>query len=269
MFLFSTYVMFGVLCPIRLNRSVQAGSETLRIVSINIFSYETNLEECARRVRQLSPDIIAFQEVWMRDHLKILEKSFPAYDFIGTRRDSDIEMYFVDGVFLAVRKGGAYRIAQRFDAQKAAGVVLYSAQRRFAVIAIHGSKAEDWSIRGVRETCKLQRVQAEDLVRLTERLSLPWLVAGDFNAPLSGPALKVLDGHSAFLQTGTGTNLTFPSRLPVIGIDHLIGSRNIEFQNFEKLKLGSDHLGLLSDFKLSQESLSTHLSSSGSRRHSD
>ena len=86
----------------------------------------------------------------------------------------------------------------------------------------------------------------------------PVIIAGDFNAiPRSG-AYQRLAAHLRDAQTGLGTprrQPTFPSRAPLLRLDHVFVSRSIEVLKAEAIRtplarIASDHLPLLVDFRI-------------------
>jgi endonuclease/exonuclease/phosphatase family metal-dependent hydrolase len=86
----------------------------------------------------------------------------------------------------------------------------------------------------------------------------PAVLLGDFNATPSYAAYKALargmrDGRRA-AGVGGGA-LTFPSRLPMLGIDHIFVSRSVEISGVHTpggalVRTASDHLPLVADLRI-------------------
>jgi endonuclease/exonuclease/phosphatase family metal-dependent hydrolase len=86
----------------------------------------------------------------------------------------------------------------------------------------------------------------------------PAILLGDFNATGASVVYRTLTAHLRAARTlarrRTG-NMTFPSQLPVLRIDHLFVSRDIQvkdvFAPLEPMtRLASDHLPLVMDFEV-------------------
>jgi endonuclease/exonuclease/phosphatase (EEP) superfamily protein YafD len=244
---FGTLIILGGLSPLRLHLSKQdAGS--LRIVSLNVQSYGTDLEASMRLLTGLKPDFICIQEIWTRDHLKQVMDQCPDYEFQSHPDEREVENYFVFGTFVAVGRGWQSEMVA--GPGETASVLVKKGGQELAVVSWHGRKTHKYGPLGMLDTANLQRKQAEELNE-TSQGSTHTIIAGDFNAPDSGPAFKVLkDYHSAFHQAGTGFGLTYPAKHPFMRIDHILGSEDIEFSNFRTFDCGSDHLGIVTEFRI-------------------
>jgi endonuclease/exonuclease/phosphatase family metal-dependent hydrolase len=86
----------------------------------------------------------------------------------------------------------------------------------------------------------------------------PMILLGDFNATPRYAAYKMLTGKLRDARRAAGVRggaLTFPSRFPMIRIDHMFISPSIEVRNMHApdgalMKLASDHLPLVADFRV-------------------
>jgi endonuclease/exonuclease/phosphatase family metal-dependent hydrolase len=91
----------------------------------------------------------------------------------------------------------------------------------------------------------------------------PVILLGDFNAVPPGPSYRRLSGRLADAQRAPGiarARPTFPSRLPVLRLDHVFASRSIVVHRVEVLRsklarLASDHLPLVVDFAIAPAAL--------------
>jgi endonuclease/exonuclease/phosphatase family metal-dependent hydrolase len=86
----------------------------------------------------------------------------------------------------------------------------------------------------------------------------PVIVAGDFNAIPRSRVYQRLAAHLRDAQTWLGTSRqrpTYPSRAPLLRLDHIFVSRSIEVLKTETIRtplarIASDHLPLLVDFRV-------------------
>jgi endonuclease/exonuclease/phosphatase family metal-dependent hydrolase len=86
----------------------------------------------------------------------------------------------------------------------------------------------------------------------------PMILLGDFNATPRYAAYKKLAARLRDARRAAGVRggaLTFPSRFPMIRIDHMFISPSIEVRNMHApdgalMKLASDHLPLVADFRV-------------------
>jgi endonuclease/exonuclease/phosphatase family metal-dependent hydrolase len=86
----------------------------------------------------------------------------------------------------------------------------------------------------------------------------PVILAGDFNALLHGRTCRLLAaklGGSESADLLDGNVATFPSRVPVLGIDHVFASPSVELLGAEVIRttlarMASDHLPLTVNFRL-------------------
>lgn len=80
---------------------------------------------------------------------------------------------------------------------------------------------------------------------------IPTVIAGDFNAPGNAHTLRYAKYKNAQRVAGQGMHLTFPAKLPLIGIDHVLGNDHIDFQSCKILDTGiSDHRAMLVEFSM-------------------
>lgn len=86
----------------------------------------------------------------------------------------------------------------------------------------------------------------------------PVIVAGDFNAIPRSPAYRRIAAHLVDAQKRLGTSRhrpTYPSRAPLLRLDHVFVSESIEVLEAEVIRtplarIASDHLPLLVDFRV-------------------
>jgi endonuclease/exonuclease/phosphatase family metal-dependent hydrolase len=107
-----------------------------------------------------------------------------------------------------------------------------------------------------------QRAQAEHLLGGEwlghPKCADPMILLGDFNATPRYAAYKKFAGKLRDARRAAGVRggaLTFPSRFPMIRIDHMFISPSIDVANMHApdgalMKLASDHLPLVADFRV-------------------
>jgi endonuclease/exonuclease/phosphatase (EEP) superfamily protein YafD len=245
----ATILTFAFLCPLRWTLRRQPPEGSIRLVSANIQSWSTDVQETALRLKELEPDILCLQEVWTVDSLDVLRETFPNFEFQGSE-SLEKSNVLLQGNFVGTKlqvKEMSLKIPH-----DTAGMVVAGSEANLLVVSLHGSKAHGYIPSEVSKTVKLQTIQAEELLVLRESFEGPCLIAGDFNAPPSGPALKILRGRfrSAFVESGRGLGATFPAAIPLLRIGHVLGTRNITFSNYQTVNIGSDHRVQVVDISL-------------------
>ncbi len=87
---------------------------------------------------------------------------------------------------------------------------------------------------------------------LAARPELPLVVAGDFNSPPRGSFYRALTDRltDTWREAGWGYPATFPSRWPVVGIDHIFGRGVRATRALVPDSRASDHRPLVADISL-------------------
>lgn len=240
---------FNWLLPLRLNLKESPGP--YRLVTLNIQSQDTNVVQAIVQLRELDPDFICLQEIWQRPELEIATKYLPNYKLLGAATDEYKRKNFNEGTFLAVRED--WSVDQLSLKEESALAKVSRGNNKLVVVSVHAPRSKSFYPAGLKETVQEQTQKGEELMNELANFTAPCLVAGDFNAPEGGPALKLLDNrfHYAFHQAGSGFGLSFPSKFPFVRIDHVLGTSQIKFTDFETRDFGSDHLGIIVDFEVS------------------
>jgi hypothetical protein len=216
-------------------------------VSLNFQTYQSDKEATLQEIKELRPDLLCLQEVWTLEGLELLKASFPQHRFVGNEARIKSGDFFQHGTRVGVRQSLRPR-GVGFPIDTAA-LLFGPRERPFLLLSIHGRKEHQYTPGAVASTLFLQTDQAKQILALKQAHGAQAIVAGDFNAPPSGPALKILRPyfHSAFNEAGRGFGLTFPSKLPAMRIDHVLGTEGVEFQNYYTVDVGSDHLAQVVD----------------------
>jgi endonuclease/exonuclease/phosphatase (EEP) superfamily protein YafD len=98
---------------------------------------------------------------------------------------------------------------------------------------------------------KLQMIRA--IFARVDRIGGPAITMGDFNAPLDARGFSEIRDryHHAFESAGRGLNNTWPTRTPLVAIDHIWLSRDITAQCTRLIKSSaSDHRAIVADVRL-------------------
>lgn len=202
---------------------------TLRLVTYNIrhgrgMDGEVNLERTAAVLRQLSPDIVALQEVdngvarsGGQDQAAVLGQllgmehafgSFMEYQggHYGMAILSRHRIVRVDPVTLP--EGNEPRVALAIEVEAPGGI-------RLMVINVHFDWVADDGFR---------YAQAEHLTGYLDALTIPYLLVGDFNDEPTSRTLALFRARAVEVAKAAGAGLTFPSTEPVKEIDYLFAA---------------------------------------------
>jgi len=139
------------------------------------------------------------------------------------------------------------------NAQMICATIVYHTDT-FEVINIHlasfhlnsvSQNKKSW-FSNFKNTFCLQSKQMDSIILYLEQCRFPVILCGDFNATRLSPAFLRFYAalNSAYLTSGSGTGLTFPSKFPFLKIDHIFVSGNITVSSFKVKKniTFSDHL---------------------------
>jgi len=240
-----------------------AAAPELTLLSYNVHNQPAAAAAVADLVRREHVDIITLQEVR-------IPKREP---FIATL--PDFAFFWADPAMLPDRRSTGVFASMiglrrdRFDdlsnATVATGITGY---RTFAVRAsvrgrpmwivnVHATKPfwlEDGLVVFVTDAPAKARWHQEEAMQLSrwavEHADVAAVFAGDFNAPDYARVMRLEGLHTAFAEVGRGVHVTFPTFLPVWGIDHVLGNRHVQFVGYRTLDPGpSDHLAQLARFR--------------------
>jgi endonuclease/exonuclease/phosphatase family metal-dependent hydrolase len=238
----------------------------LRLVTFNVQRCIRGLEEVAQVIRELSPDVVALQEV---DH--------------GTRRsggaDQAAQLARLTGlahhVFFPARElsgGGEYGLAvlsrhpirstRQFPLPNWRGVEPRTLGQ--AIVEVEGQELSVYVTHlahlGSRE--RLRALQARKIAALMSRDERAKVIMGDLNdSPASAPVQLI--GRplaDAFALSGEGTEGTYPlpgQVLPPLRLDYIFASRELRpRRSFVAQRRASDHLAVVADVDLASQAAS-------------
>ncbi|HEV2131728.1 MAG TPA: endonuclease/exonuclease/phosphatase family protein, partial [Longimicrobiaceae bacterium] len=174
-----------------------AASDTLSVVTLNIWhdqrDWPARLDYMVRELRRLNPDVIALQEVLQHDSLPNQAET------IARRLGYDYYFTSVDPADRPRRYGNAILTRHPVLARNWKALAPLDDYRNAAHlrIAVGGREIDvyDTHLHHTGEGSAIRREQLEDLLGFirSTRGEGPVIVAGDFNAPVEAPEMRLLD----------------------------------------------------------------------------
>lgn len=227
----------AVIVPLYLGGgSADAASDTLTVLSFNIFASNEQFGEVAGYVTEMDPDIVFLHEA-SRPWEVAMEAADLGYEVTRSRSD--------DLIF------GTLVLSRERDTVTSYGFTIGSPR---SVEVVHDGVA----VLGVHplapttaERASLRDAQLDFAAEWSNRQTGPHLVVGDFNAtPWSYPFRRLLaDAELRNSQKGHGISASFPadgSFLTRVPIDHLLHSTDLAVvERILGPRMGSDHYPLL------------------------
>lgn len=104
---------------------------------------------------------------------------------------------------------------------------------------------------GLQRTMAAQEQDFRDTQAAIDDFKGPLILGGDFNNPPAHPFTQALSARmiNAFSTVGRGAGWTFPKRIPLVRIDHLYSTQDIEpARSWVGPTAGSDHRCLFAEF---------------------
>lgn len=225
--------------------SYETEAGQFRVVTANVQSYTADLDAVGSSLAGIQADVLILQEVWTTRHLDVLKKHLPGYKFVqaGEFINND---YLEIGVFVGTR----LPTTGNKTLDHGVSVDLTSPLGPIRVIGLHGPKRHDYALSDLYTTMELQRAQVTEVLTNCDRKLC--IVGGDFNAPPSTPALKILRSRltDSFAVAGHGYGLTFPAATPVWRLDQILHSPELRTVRAWTIWTGADHLGMVADYAL-------------------
>lgn len=266
-------------------------TSAIRIMSYNVQMFQGLKEDAAHRreetvaiIDSVSPDVLCVQEFYTRakglsDMKQLFERKLDLqYSYFIPAAENEYDAYgiaifskypIIDSGILNVNKHE--RIVNRIvyaDINKSG--------KNFRVYNVHlqsiGFDQQDYdyikqgpgaSQADVESTKRIGRrlkraylkrnEQVDILYSHTQTVSIPYVVAGDFNdTPLSYSVNRLSSGMTnAFVEKGEGLGVTYNGAFPNFQIDYILASQEFKVKNFQIVphKL-SDHFPIWSDLQL-------------------
>jgi endonuclease/exonuclease/phosphatase family metal-dependent hydrolase len=240
---------------------------SIRVVTYNVHSCvgldgKISTRRIARVIAQCNPDIVALQELDVRrkrtdgrdqaeEIARVLNMSFHFHPAIRLEEeqygDAILSRFPMRLVHSGLLPGG---VSQLFEPRGALWVELKIGNRLLQVINTH---------LGLLEQERLEQVQAllgEEWLSHPECRE-PIIICGDMNFGPRSRAYRLLAGHVRDVQLvgPRRPSATYPSRWPVVRIDHIFVRGQMEVLRTEPSRTtlarrASDHLPLIADLRL-------------------
>lgn len=221
----------------------EATGPSVKVLLFNVYYYNKRLDEAARIVRDLNPDIVILHEVIprVRPDLDAMADAFPYRVESWLERPADA------------------LILSRFPLEDLAAELLIPKHRRplgAAKLTIGDRTltlfAAHLSLPPLLEGRGSQMAEMKEIAETVNALTGPRLLVGDFNAATWGAVVTHARTFAA-LDVLTGPSGTWPSFLPRdlgIPIDHMLVSQDMTFVSRTLITMaGSDHRAILAEIK--------------------
>lgn len=224
-------------------RPAEAAGPTIKILLFNVYYYNKRLDEAAKIVRELNPDIVVLHEVIprVRPELDEIANAFPHRVESWLERPADA------------------LILSRFPLEDLADQLPAPNHRRplgAAKVTIGDSTlslfAAHLSLPPLLEGRGSQMAEMHEIAETVNGMTGPRLLVGDFNAATWGAVITHARTFAA-LEVLTGPSGSWPTFLPRdlgIPIDHMLASQDLTFVSRKLITIpGSDHRAVLAEIK--------------------
>jgi endonuclease/exonuclease/phosphatase family metal-dependent hydrolase len=212
-------------------RRVPSGRQ-FHLLSYNLFATRWADDDFLSFIRSHHPDVLLLQEVP------------PAF---FKRHEEEFRQ-----LFRHVRYSGELLTAANLDVSESESIPLRGGRtlHRLVVCDARGSfevyNTHLTVVHPLRfyQRLAVQRGQTEEILAYLKQTGRPFVLGGDFNFPIGATCYRAFTSTCREARSAAipGPALTYPSPLPVTGIDHVFGSREVCFMEFrpERVYL-SDH----------------------------
>lgn len=222
-----------------------ANGPSLRLLSVNVHTANTQTDLLIDLVKREQPDVVVLMEInrrWERD-LQPLLADYP-HHLIAPREDNF-------GIALLSRHPLLEKKAEHLGESDVPTIFaqLEVDSQRVRVIATHPLPP----VSG--EFARLRDAQLRELGQRVVQMNEPVILAGDLNVTLWSPVFRDLLRTSSLRDSrqGFGVHATWPTGggLLCIPIDHVLASQTIHVKNMHiGSDIGSDHLPILAELIL-------------------
>jgi endonuclease/exonuclease/phosphatase (EEP) superfamily protein YafD len=224
--------------------TAQSGDTRVKVLLFNVYYYNTRLDEAAKAVRELNPDIVVLLEVipQIRPRLDAFVDQYPHRVESWQKRPADA---------LILSRYPLEDIAASLPAPKhrrpmgAARVTI--GERTLTLFAAH------LSLPPLLQGRNSQLPEMQEIAETVNAVSGPRLLVGDFNASTWGAVITSARNYAA-LEVLPGPSGTWPSFLPRdmgIPIDHMLASQDVTFLSRQVITMpGSDHRAVLAEIAI-------------------
>ena len=227
----------------------------LRVMTWNVMGLDGDPKGVLAVIRREQPDVLLLQEANRAhgpDPVLWLIKRLPGWQAV---RGGDVAI-LAPHRLAAV---GRFSLGPRDTSRVALLTSLRVTGREVQVLTVHFNtglprapleRAWDHPRRNMAEAAAVRKEQADHLAGIIAGTRRPLVVGGDFNSPPDSYACRALTPalSSAYAVAGAGFGWSFPSPHPVLRIDHLFVSPDLNVLSSRVLPvLASDHRPLVAD----------------------
>jgi endonuclease/exonuclease/phosphatase (EEP) superfamily protein YafD len=222
----------------------------------NVEGLEGNPEGVLAAIRLEAPDVLLLQEVSLArgpDPVPWLRQRLPGWHSV---HGADVAVFSPHPLGparrLALEPTSLGRVALQVPA-RVSGKTVQIVTVHFNTGLPHRGHERAWNHprRNMQEAAAVRAAQTDHLVRIVSEARRPLVVGGDFNSPPDSYGCRRLQEslQSAFACAGSGFGWSFPSSQPLLRIDHLFASRDLQVLSCRVLPTSaSDHRPLVADF---------------------
>ena len=223
----------------------------LRVMSYNIRYGSGGINDIAAVISKEKPDVVCLQEVIAKDSwpdpLPALKKHFPEYSVSRYGQLVTLSRWplALSKSHSLPRRDGC-GVLETHLVFKGKTLRVYNAH---FINPIEGAPL-DWP-QQIRKRARIRRDQLQLLSNLSQSQSSFYFIVGDFNTPSHGQMNRALLklGKDAFASSAIGFGDTFPAAFPLLRIDRVFSSPQLQPRESRVLPArASDHRPLLVDF---------------------
>jgi vancomycin resistance protein VanJ len=237
----------------RLPRPVRRGD--LRVMTWNVEGLEGDPRGVLTTIQREAPDVLLLQEVRRArgpDPVPWLRQRLPGWHSV---HGADVAIFSPHPLGparrFALEPTSLERVALQVPA-KVRGNSVEIVTVHFNTGLPHPGHERAWNHprRNMQEAATVRAAQADHLVRIVSEAGRPLVVGGDFNSPPDSYACRWMRAslQSAFAAAGSGFGWSFPSTHPLLRIDHLFASDDLQVLCCRVLPASaSDHCPLVAD----------------------
>lgn len=234
--------------PSKLSREIP-----LRVMTYNVLRGQAGIKGLIATIQAARPDVLCLQESDAWGGLGPIPSVEIARHLPGRHLARQGELAIVSRFPIVSSRAHTLRGATGVQE-----VVLKIGGRDVSIFNTHfsvriGADVARRSISMTPQAARTREMQLNNLLQATKTARAPFIITGDFNTPPRGLVYHALSSRfdNAWRAAGTGLGYSFPSRLPLLRIDHIWMSRNVRATNCRVLSSrASDHRSVIADLRV-------------------